>query len=193
MRSAGAVHRASRLDERRAERYTPRIMNQAAIYAGTFDPVTFGHLDVIRRAARIFPRLIVAVADNASPTSKSTLLPVAERVEIAREAVAGIAGVEVESFTGLLVEYVRSRSMRVIIRGLRAFSDFEFEFQMALTNRSLAPDIETLFLMPKQDFSYVSSSTVRQIAELGGDVSGFVPPPSLAALRRRWKEAGGRS
>ena len=166
-------------------------MNQAAIYAGTFDPVTFGHLDVIRRAARIFPRLIVAVADNASPTSKSTLLPVDERVAIAREAVSGIPGVEVEPFSGLLVEYVRSRGIRVIIRGLRAFSDFEFEFQMALTNRSLAPDIETLFLMPKQDFSYVSSSTVRQIAELGGDVSGFVPPASRDALRRRLKESSG--
>ena len=168
-------------------------MNQAAIYAGTFDPLTFGHLDVIERAVRIFPRLIVAVADSRSPTAKSTLLTVEERVRVVREAVTGMTGVEVESFNGLLVEYARNRGIHVLVRGLRAFSDFEFEFQMALTNRSLAPDIETLFLMPKQDFSYVSSSTVRQIAELGGDVSGFVPTASLAALARRFGRPERRS
>ena len=168
-------------------------MNQAAIYAGTFDPLTFGHLDVIERAARIFPRLIVAVADSTSPTAKSTLLTVEDRVRVTREEVARLDGVEVESFDGLLVEYARRRGIQVLIRGLRAFSDFEFEFQMALTNRSLAPDIETLFLMPKQDFSYVSSSTVRQIAELGGDVSVFVPPASRAALDRRFGRTGKRS
>lgn len=157
-------------------------MNRAAIYAGTFDPITVGHLDVVERAARIFPRLLLAVAGSAP---KSTFFPVAERVEIARDAVAGFANVEVESFDGLLVEYARRKKIAVIVRGLRAFSDFEFEFQMALTNRKMAPDIETIFLMPKEDYSYISSHTVREIAQLGGDVEPFVPPASLEALRRR--------
>lgn len=160
-------------------------MNSAAIYAGTFDPITLGHLDVIARAVRIFPRLIIAVADHQGSGDKNPLFSLDERTAIARAATASMRGVEVASFGGLLVEYARRRGVQVLIRGLRAFSDFEFEFQMALTNRKLAPDIETLFLMPKEDFSYVSSSTVRQIAELGGDVAGFVPPASLTALRAK--------
>lgn len=158
-------------------------MNQAAIYAGTFDPITYGHLDVVERAARIFPRIVLAVADHASPTAKQTLFTLEERVAVAREATKSLPGVEVAPFNGLLVNYARDIGVQVLVRGLRAFSDFEFEFQMALTNRKLAPDIETLFLMPKEDYSYVSSSTIRQIAELGGDVTEFVPPASLAALR----------
>jgi len=157
-------------------------MNRAAIYAGTFDPITLGHLDMVERAARIFPRLVLAVAEN---TSKQTLFPAADRVAIAREAVRRFHNVEVESFGGLLVAYARRKRIGVVIRGLRAFSDFEFEFQMALTNRKMAPDIETIFLMPNEDFSYVSSSTVREIAGLGGQVDQFVPPASLAALRAR--------
>ena len=161
-------------------------MNRAAIYAGTFDPITFGHLDVVERAARMFPRLILAVAEQ-SP--KSTLFTARERVAIAREASAPWDNVEVEAFEGLLVEYARRKRVRVLVRGLRAFSDFEFEFQMALTNRKLAPDIETMFLMPNEEFSYVSSSTVRQIAELGGDVSQFAPPASTRALDRKLRRS----
>ncbi len=157
-------------------------MNQAAIYAGTFDPITRGHLDVVERAARIFPRLVVAVAGS---THKRTLFTVEERVAIVREAVADRAGVEVEAFDGLLVDYARRSGIGVVVRGLREFSDFESELQMALTNRKMAPDVETLFLMPKEDFSYISSSIVCKIAALGGDVSGFVPPASLRALKER--------
>lgn len=157
-------------------------MNRAAIYAGTFDPITLGHLDVIERAVRIFPRLILAVAARST---KDPLFTLEERVAIAREAVAPLPGVEVEPFDGLLVTYARQKRIGVLIRGLRAFSDFEFEFQMALTNRKLAPDIETLFLMPNEDYSYVSSSTVRQIAELGGTVRQFVPEASRRALERK--------
>jgi pantetheine-phosphate adenylyltransferase len=157
-------------------------MNRAAIYAGTFDPITLGHLDVVERAARVFPRLILAVAVR---TTKEPLFSLDERVAIARESVAGFPSVEVEPFDGLLVAYARRKKVGVLVRGLRAFSDFEFEFQMALTNRKLAPDIETLFLMPSEDYSYVSSSTVRQIAELGGSVRQFVPEPSRQALARK--------
>ena len=157
-------------------------MNQQAIYAGTFDPITFGHLDVVERAAKIFPRLILAVS---SVSGKAPLFGLKERMAIAREAVQAFANVEVESFDGLLVEYARQRGVRVLVRGLRAFSDFEFEFQMALTNRKLAPDIETIFLMPNENFSYVSSSIVRQIAELGGRVDEFVPAASCRALVRK--------
>lgn len=157
-------------------------MNRSAIYAGTFDPITLGHLDMITRAAKIFPRLILAVARH-SP--KATLFPLGERVAIARAAVEEIPNVEVEAFDGLLVDYARSKDVRVLLRGLRAFSDFEVEFQMALTNRKLAPDIETMFLMPSEEVSYISSSAVRQIAELGGDVRPFVPPAARSALVRR--------
>ncbi len=157
-------------------------MNQSAIYAGTFDPFTLGHLDVVERAARMFPRVILAVATH---TGKQTLFSLAERLEIARGAVRGLAGVEVKPFDGLLVEFARREKVRILVRGLRAFSDFEFEFQMALTNRKLAPDIETLFLMPSENYSYVSSSVIRQIAELGGNVDVFVPPISRLALERK--------
>jgi pantetheine-phosphate adenylyltransferase len=159
-------------------------MNKVAIYAGTFDPITLGHFDLIERAARIFDRLILAVAVNSR---KKALFGVEERVAMARQVVKKIKNVEVDSFDGLLVEYARKKGVHVLIRGIRAFSDFEFEFQMALTNRTLAPDIETLFLMPKEDFSYVSSSTVREVAELGGDTRDFVPEPVFKALQKKLK------
>lgn len=161
-------------------------MNHAAIYAGTFDPITLGHLDVIGRAARIFPRLVVAVA--ARP-NKNPLFSADQRVELVREAIRPLAGVEVEAFDGLLVEYARRKQIACVIRGMRAFSDFEFEFQMALTNRKLAPDVETLFLMPKEDYSYISSGAVREIASLGGPVENFVPPASSRALIRHFRNA----
>ncbi|MDZ4200016.1 MAG: pantetheine-phosphate adenylyltransferase [Kiritimatiellia bacterium] len=157
-------------------------MNQAGIYAGTFDPITLGHLDVIERAARVFPRLVVAVARN---TTKTTLFTADERAELIRKSIGPFPNVEVEVFGGLLVEYARRKGIHCVIRGLRAFSDFEFEFQMALTNRKLAEDIETLFLMPKEDYSFISSGTVREIASLGGNVEEFAPPASCEALRQK--------
>ena len=157
-------------------------MNRKAIYAGTFDPMTLGHLDVLERAAKIFPELIVAVA---AVTGKNTQFTQDERVELVKASVGDEPGVVVEAFDGLLVDYAREQGVDVIIRGLRAFSDFEYEFQMALTNRRLAPDIETLFLMPKQDYSFLSSTNVRQVASLGGDVSEFVPAAVCDALKRK--------
>ena len=156
-------------------------MNQA-VYAGTFDPMTYGHLDVATRAAHVFDKLTLAVAEDPRTT---LLFGLEERVALARECLAKLPNVEVVSFGGLLVDWARSRGIHTLIRGLRAFSDFEYEFQMALTNRKLAPDIETLFLMPNEDFSYVSSSMVREIAALGGDVAKFVPAPVAAALKRK--------
>lgn len=153
-----------------------------AVYAGTFDPMTFGHLDVAARAAHVFEHLTLAVAEDPR---KTLLFSVEERLELARTSVAGLDNVEVVPFGGLLVNWARNRGIHTLIRGLRAFSDFEYEFQMALTNRKLAPDIETMFLMPNEDFSYVSSSMVREIAALGGDVDKFVPAAVAAALKRK--------
>ena len=153
-----------------------------AVYAGTFDPMTFGHLDVAARAAHVFEHLTLAVAEDPR---KTLLFSVEERLELARTSVVGLDNVEVVPFGGLLVNWARNRGIHTLIRGLRAFSDFEYEFQMALTNRKLAPDIETMFLMPNEDFSYVSSSMVREIAALGGDVGKFVPAAVAAALKRK--------
>ena len=159
-------------------------MSTKAIYAGTFDPLTLGHMDLIRRASGIFDELILAVAGS---TRKQTLFSLEERVAMATEVVTPFKNVTVEGFNGLLVDYARSRKIHVVVRGLRAFSDFEFEFQMALMNRSMASVVETMFLMPKQDYSYVSSSSVREVAELGGDVTAFVPPAVKRALDLKLK------
>ena len=158
-------------------------MNQAAIYAGTFDPLTYGHLDVIERAARIFPRVVVGVAASQE---KSPLFSLEERMDLVRSVTQELAGVEVAPFSGLLVDFAEQQDVEVIVRGLRAFSDFEFEFQMALTNRTMKPKIETLFLMPKQDYSYVSSSNVREVAKMGGDIRPFVPTPVQDALVKKY-------
>ncbi|MDF7822869.1 pantetheine-phosphate adenylyltransferase [Pontiellaceae bacterium B12227] len=158
-------------------------MNEAALCAGTFDPITMGHLDVIERAARIFPRVVIGVA---SSPGKNPLFSPEERVELVKRSTAHLTGVEVETFSGLLVDFAESKGVKVIVRGLRAFSDFEYEFQMALTNRKLKSEIETIFLMPKQDYSYVSSSNVREVAQLGGDINQFVPPPVQEALKKRF-------
>lgn len=143
-----------------------------AIYPGTFDPVTLGHFDVMRRAAGVFDGLVVAVAAN---TRKTTWFSLEERMAIAKEAVADLSNVTVTSFDGLLVEFARRQGIHCLVRGLRAFSDFEYEFQMALTNRKLAPDIETVFLMTSEDHSYISSTTVKEVWSLGGDTRDFVP------------------
>ena len=156
---------------------------RSVVYPGTFDPVTNGHTDLICRAARLFDRVVVAVAED---TGKSPLFDTAQRVELIRAAVSHMERVEVVSFSGLLVEFARRLGVPVIMRGLRAVSDFEFEFQLAGMNRRMAPDIETLFLTPAEKYAYISSSLVREIARLHGDVSPFVSPEVHAALRERF-------
>jgi len=157
---------------------------RTAIYPGSFDPLTNGHLDVLQRATKLFHRVIVAVARNES---KSPLFTPAERVALIKEGTAHLPGVEVDMFDGLLVEYVRRHKAVAIVRGLRAVSDFEFEFQMALMNRKLDENIETIFMMPKETYTFISSRIVKEIARLGGDISPFVPPHVKAALTAKLK------
>jgi pantetheine-phosphate adenylyltransferase len=157
---------------------------RSVVYPGTFDPVTNGHSDLIARAARLFDQVVVAVAEDSIKTSTFT---VDERVAMLRSAVGSHANVEITSFTGLLVDFARRLGVPVIMRGLRAVSDFEYEFQLAGMNRRMAPDIETLFLTPAEQYAYISSSLVKEIARLGGDVSGFVAPSVYAALRERFR------
>jgi len=158
-------------------------MKRISIYAGTFDPITLGHLDLIQRAAHIFDRIVIAVAERPS---KTTMFSMEERCKMVREATKTLKNVKVQPFSGLLVDFARKHDIHVLVRGLRAYSDFEYEFQMALTNRQLAPDVETLFLMPKETHSYLSSSVVREVAELGGDIHGFVPPCVVRHIGNRF-------
>lgn len=158
-------------------------MTTGAIYAGTFDPLTLGHTDLIERSAEIFSRLILAVAES---TKKNTLFTIEERLDMARKVSAHLENVEVTSFDGLLIDFARAQGISVLMRGLRAYSDFESEFQMALTNRKMAPEMETLFMMPKETHSYISSSGVKEIAMLGGDPADFVPPLVRDALVRKY-------
>ncbi|MBB5031371.1 pantetheine-phosphate adenylyltransferase [Prosthecobacter vanneervenii] len=154
-----------------------------AIYPGSFDPITNGHLDVLQRAAGIFDKLIIAVArDNA----KQSLFTVDERVELIRNAAAEIPGIEVMPFEGLLVNFAREHKACALVRGLRAVSDFEFEFQLALMNRKLEPNLETLFLMPREEYTYISSRLVKEICRLGGHIEQFVPPNVVTALRSKF-------
>ena len=157
-------------------------MHKLAIYAGTFDPLTLGHLDLVERASEIFDRLILAISANSH---KDAMFDLAERMDIAHKVTRRYRNVEVDFFDCLLVQYARKRKARVLIRGLRAYSDFEYEFPMALTNRNLAPGIETLFMMPKEIHSFVSSSIVREVARLGGDTSRFVPPAVQRAILKK--------
>jgi pantetheine-phosphate adenylyltransferase len=158
------------------------------VYPGTFDPFTRGHEDLVRRAAGLFDRVVVAVAASAS---KSPFFTVAERVEMTREVLAPFANVEVASFDTLLMNFVKAQKARVILRGLRAVSDFEYEFQMAGMNRNLHPDVETLFLTPSEEYTFISATIVREIARFGGDVSTFVHPIVNARLRARVAANGG--
>jgi pantetheine-phosphate adenylyltransferase len=157
-----------------------------AIYPGSFDPLTNGHLDVVQRAAKLFDRVIVAVATN---DEKHPLFTLTERQNLVKKAVSHLPNVSADSFDGLLVEYVASRKATVIVRGLRAVSDFEFEFQLALMNRKLDGNIETIFMTPKDTYTFLSSRIVKEIARLGGDVTPFVPAHVQTALRRKLRQA----
>lgn len=159
-------------------------MTVAAMYPGTFDPITLGHEDLVRRAATLFDRVVVAIADN--PGSKAPLFSTEERVEMAASALADLDNVEVTGYAGLTVDFALQHNLRVIIRGLRAVSDFEYEFQLANMNRRLTEEVETAFLTPTEKYTFISSSLVREVAELGGDVSGFVSPAVKQALLRRY-------
>ncbi|HUG97852.1 MAG TPA: pantetheine-phosphate adenylyltransferase [Gammaproteobacteria bacterium] len=157
-------------------------MTISALYPGTFDPITNGHQDLIRRAASIFERVVVAIAANPA---KTPLFSLDERVELARRVLADIANVEVRGYEGLTVKFAQEHGLAVMVRGLRAVSDFEFEFQLATMSRQIAGQVETVFLTPTEQFSFISSSMVREIALLGGDVSRFVHPIVEQALQQR--------
>lgn len=157
-------------------------MPVTVVYPGTFDPITSGHTDLVQRAARLFDKIIVAVA--CSP-KKGTFFTHQERVELAESAVAWMDNVEVRAFDNLLVDFIRETKAQIILRGLRAVSDFEYEFQLADMNRRLAPEIETVFMTPAERYAFISSSLVREVASLGGDVTGLVHPNVLAALTQK--------
>lgn len=155
-----------------------------AIYPGSFDPVTHGHLDVIERAGKLFDEVIVAVAHN---DQKQPMFTLEERLALLRDSLRGRAGVQVAPLDGLLVDFALQQKATAVVRGLRAISDFEFEFQMALMNRKLESSVETIFLMPKEEYTYLSSRIVKEIARLGGDIASFVPPHVVEAIARRQK------
>ncbi len=156
-----------------------------AIYPGSFDPITNGHLDLIERGSRMAERLVVAVLRNSA---KKPLFSVEERLEMIREAVTKHSNVEVASFEGLLVEFASQHSANLILRGIRAVSDYEHEWQMALMNRRMRPEIETVFLMASEEYSFISSTVVREVASLGGSIEGLVPPSVEQRIRRRFQE-----
>ena len=158
-------------------------MKRIAVYPGTFDPVTNGHLDLIERASKLFGRLVVAILLN--PEKDGPFFPVPERVEMLKEVVGHLPNVEVDTFKGLLVDYARRKDARVIVRGIRAVSDYEYELQMALMNRQLAPGLETVFMLPAQAYSYLSSRLVREVASLGGSIKELVPPTVEARIRAK--------
>ena len=163
-------------------------MGAGALYPGTFDPITNGHYDLLRRSARIFGLVVVAIADNPG---KAPLFSLSERVALAPGVLADVEGVEVTGYEGLTVDFARHNNINVMIRGLRAVSDFEFEFQLANMSRALAPEVESVFLTPTEAFSFISSSMVREIALLGGDVSPFVHADVVAALNNKRQQRGG--
>jgi pantetheine-phosphate adenylyltransferase len=157
-------------------------MIRSAVYPGTFDPLTNGHQDLVRRAACLYDRVVVAVAANAN---KAPLFPLEARVDMARRVLADLPNVEVMGYAGLTVDFARQQGIKVVLRGLRAVSDFEFEFQLANMSRHLAREVETVFMTPQEQYTFISSTLVREIALLGGDVSQFVPPVVAVELRKR--------
>ena len=157
-------------------------METLAVYPGSFDPVTYGHIDIIKRAAKIYDKVIVAVAHNED---KNPLFSVEERVSMLKDSVRPLKNVIVDDFNGLVVDYVKSKGSRVMIRGLRMISDFESEFQMALTNRKLSEDIETIFMMPNESYSYISSKLMKEAAKLGADVKNFIPKRVQVLLKSK--------
>jgi pantetheine-phosphate adenylyltransferase len=163
-------------------------MSGIAVYPGTFDPITNGHADIMRRSLKIFDRVVVALAENVR---KQPLFSIDERKAMIADALDADPRLEVDSFQGLLIDYVRRRNARVVIRGLRALADFEYEFQQAHMNRHLAPEVETLFLMTSEESFYVSSSLVKEVALMGGDVSRMVPPSVVSALRAKHLKGAG--
>jgi len=154
------------------------------LYPGTFDPFTLGHLDLIKRAKKIFGEVLVGVAYQ---TPKKTLFTFRERVKLVKEVLKDTKNVEVEGFKGLVVDFASQKNIKVIIRGLRMISDFEYEFQMALTNRKLSPNVEIVFLMPQEKYSYISSSLIKEASRLGADLSCFLPPQVIQALNKKFK------
>lgn len=166
---------------------TEKTRSVVAIYPGSFDPITNGHLDLIERGARLFDRLVVAILRNAG---KEPLFSVEERMEMLREVVGRFPNVKVDCFDGLLTDYVSNRKAGVILRGIRAISDYEYELQMALMNKRLSPGIETVFLMSSEEHSFVSSKLVKQVFELGGNISGLVPPVVTARLIEKASRSG---
>jgi pantetheine-phosphate adenylyltransferase len=165
------------------------MMSHTAVYPGTFDPITLGHEDLMRRAARLFDRVILAVADSRA---KRPFFTLDERVEMAKYVLKDIPNVEVMGFSGLLMKFVQDQGARVVVRGLRAVSDFEYEFQLAGMNRGMYPDVETVFLTPGEQFMFISATIVREISTLGGDTSKFVPPFVAERLKAKIQQLGGR-
>jgi len=161
--------------------------NRIAVYPGTFDPITNGHSDLVSRAARVFPKVVIAIAESPH---KKPLFSLDERIELTANEMAHLDNVEVVGFSNLLVEFVQQIGASVIIRGLRAVSDFEYEFQLASMNRHIAPKVETMFLTPDEDYSFISSSLVKEVARLDGDVSEFVCKDVQQAMRNRFRELG---
>jgi len=156
--------------------------NNLAVYPGSFDPITYGHLDIINRASKMFSRLIVAVIGNPG---KSTLFSFEERIEMIKSAIGSNKNIDVDVFDGLLIDYMASVGSKIVVRGLRAISDFEYEFQMALSNNKLNPQVETIFMMASEQYSYISSRLIKEIALLGGNVSAFVPENIALKLARK--------
>ena len=164
-------------------------MNNKAVYPGTFDPMTLGHEDLVRRAARLFDQVVLAVADSRT---KRPLFTLAERIDMARDALADVKYVSVEGFSGLLMNFVQEHDARVVMRGVRAVSDFDYEFQLAGMNRKLYPDVETVFMTPGEEHMFLSATLVREISVMGGDVSKFVSPTIAGRLKTKIKDLGGK-
>lgn len=164
-------------------------MKKTALYPGSFDPFTNGHLDILQRATRMFDKIIVTVAVN---NKKKAVFTGNERVELIRECISGYdwaKNVEVEQFTGLLINFAKEKNVNVLLRGVRQISDFEYEFRMALTNRRLAPEVDTVFLMPDEQLTFISATIVKEVAEWGGDLSGFVPERVARALEKKFSQS----